>query len=64
MGKTYQRHKARTVSRADRLRRMNQDKNTRIITKYIAGTLARLPEGEDHDFSASDFEGSNRRARS
>jgi hypothetical protein len=64
MGKTYQRHKARTVSRADRLRRMNQDKNTRIITKYIAGTLARLPEGEDHDVSTSDFEGSNRRARS
>lgn len=64
MGKTYQRHKARTVSRADRLRRMSQDKTTRIITKYIAGTLARLPEGEEHDFSAGDFEGSNRRARS
>lgn len=64
MGKTYPRHNARTVSRSDRLRRMNQDKNTRVITKYIAGTLARLPEGEDHDVSTGNLEGINRRARS
>ena len=42
MGKTYPRHNARTVSRADRLRRMNQDKNTRVITKYIAGGTAMM----------------------